>query len=285
MRGRTGLTAAAAGSLVAFATLAGQPVSAQQLLFDWGGSGTIGGSGREVVAFSPNFAKGEIIVSFGDRKLYYITQPGQAISYPIAIPREQSRWQGVTNVSQKRVNPSWTPTPIMLAENPRLPRWVPGGHPLNPLGVRGLYLGSSTYRIHGTDAPWTIGTAVSKGCIRMYNQDVLDLYPRVNIGAKVTVTYQTFTAGAAVSKGPVPSKGMAGSHSTGSTFSLFGDDEPPAKAARKRPARTTKAKSAAVEPGPTATNTSATEAAAADKNPPVAKGPSDKSSAAAAERD
>jgi len=100
--------------------------------------------------------------------------------------------QVAATVSQKRVNPSWTPTPEMMKENPRLPRWVPGGHPMNPLGVRALYLGSSTYRIHGTDAPWTIGTNVSKGCIRMYNQDVLDLYPRVNVGTKVTVTYQNF---------------------------------------------------------------------------------------------
>jgi L,D-transpeptidase catalytic domain len=69
---------------------------------------------------------------------------------------------------------------------------VPGGHPMNPLGVRALYLGASTYRIHGTDAPWTIGTAVSKGCIRMYNQDVLDLYPRVAVGAPVTVTWDRF---------------------------------------------------------------------------------------------
>ena len=107
-----------------------------------------------------------------------MTRPGEAISYPIAIPREQSRWQGVTSVSQKRENPSWTPTPTMRAENPRLPMWVPGGHPLNPLGVRALYLGSSMYRIHGTDAPWTIGSAASKGCVRMYNQDVLDLYNR-----------------------------------------------------------------------------------------------------------
>src|SRR5262249_36700902 len=119
---------------------------------------------------------------------------GQAVSYPIAVPREESRWEGVTIVSQKRVNPSWTPTPKMIAENPRLPSWVPGGHPMNPLGVRALYLGSSTYRIHGTDAPWTIGTAVSKGCIRMYNRDVLDLYPRASIGAKVTVTWQRFKA-------------------------------------------------------------------------------------------
>ena len=118
-------------------------------------------------------------MSFGDRRLYLVTKPGQAISYPIAVPREQSRWQGVLPVTDKRENPAWTPTPDMIKENPRLPSWVPGGHPMNPLGVRALYLGSSTYRIHGTDAPWTIGQAVSKGCIRMFNEDVLDLYPRV----------------------------------------------------------------------------------------------------------
>ncbi len=184
-------TAIAAGLVMAVAALDAAPASAQ-LLWDWGGGNTIGGSGRETVNFSPNYKKGEIIVSFGDRRLYFITSPGQAISYPIAIPREQSRWAGTTSVTQKRVNPSWTPTPTMIAENPRLPRWVPGGHPMNPLGNRALYLGSSTYRIHGTDAPWTIGSAVSKGCIRMYNDDVADLYPRANIGAKVLVTWQRF---------------------------------------------------------------------------------------------
>jgi len=148
------------------------------------------------------------------------------LSYPIAIPREQSRWQGVTSVSDKRVNPSWTPTPTMIAENPRLPRWVPGGHPMNPLGVRALYLGSSTYRIHGTDAPWTIGRDVSKGCIRMYNQDVLDLYPRVNVGAKVVVTYQRFGAVAS------------------SSGSLFGNDEPAPEKPRRRVSR---AKSASAQ--------------------------------------
>ena len=96
----------------------------------------------------------------------------------------------------------------MVAENPRLPRWVPGGHPMNPLGVRALYLGSSAYRIHGTDAPWTIGTAVSKGCIRMYNQDVLDLYPRVPIGASVAVTWQRFgNSASAFTSAPTPPSG------------------------------------------------------------------------------
>jgi hypothetical protein len=90
-----------------------------------------------------------------------------ARAWPSAtLPREKSRWQGVTSVSDKRVNPSWTPTAEMRRENPRLPVHVAGGHPMNPLGVRALYLGSSMYRIHGTDAPWTIGTAASKGCIR-----------------------------------------------------------------------------------------------------------------------
>jgi hypothetical protein len=245
MRCKLGSTAVAAVSLVAFVTVQGQPASAQ-VSWDWSGGE------RQVVAFNPKYSPGQIIVSFGDRKLYFITQPGQAISYPIAIPREQSRWQGVTVVSQKRVNPSWTPTPTMLRENPRLPRWVPGGHPMNPLGVRGLYLGSSAYRIHGTDAPWTIGTAVSKGCIRLYNEDVLDLYPRVRVGAKVTVTYDRFTAAALANRPPAPSKRRGRPQPAESSFfDLFGDDEPPAKATRRRSPRP-RAKSAAVDRRPAA---------------------------------
>jgi lipoprotein-anchoring transpeptidase ErfK/SrfK len=162
--------------------------SAQDFLsFLWGGGS------REYVSFSPNYAPRQIIVSFGDRKLYWIHKKGEAISYPIAIPREKSRWAGVASISAKAVNPGWTPTAEMRRENPKLPAYMPGGHPLNPLGVRALYLGGTMYRIHGTDAPWTIGTAVSKGCIRMYNEDVLDLYPRVPIGTRVTVTWKQFT--------------------------------------------------------------------------------------------
>lgn len=216
IRGWLGQAAIGACALVTAVVLPAGGASAQSLFWDWGGGSTVGGSGREVVRFNPQYGTGQIIVSFGDRKLYYVTRPGEAISYPIAAPREQSRWQGVTSVTEKRVNPSWTPTPTMIAENPRLPRWVPGGHPMNPLGVRALYLGSSTYRIHGTDAPWTIGTAVSKGCIRMYNQDVLDLYPRVGVGAKVVVTYQRFSAEAM------------------SSGSLFGSDDPPAEKPRRK---------------------------------------------------
>lgn len=178
---------AIAVALAAMQLLAASQASAQEFLsFLWSGGS------REVVSFTPSVQPGQIIVSFGDRKLYWVYKRGQAISYPIAVPRQQSRWQGVTAISAKRVNPGWTPTPEMRRENPHLPAYVPGGHPRNPLGVRALYLGASLYRIHGTDAPWTIGTAVSKGCIRMYNEDVLDLYPRVPVGTKVTVTWRRY---------------------------------------------------------------------------------------------
>src|SRR3569833_1990473 len=167
-------------------------VKAEDLVdFLWGGSPEYGG-GRSVVSFDPQYKPGQIIVSFSDRRLYWIMKPGVALTYPVAIPTGEARWQGVTSVTSKRVNPSWTPTPDMVRANPRLPRWVPGGHPMNPLGIRAMYLGSSAYRIHGTDAPWTIGQAVSHGCIRMANQDVLDLYPRVPVGTRVTVTRQQF---------------------------------------------------------------------------------------------
>ncbi len=177
----------------AFATLALAGASAQAQGFLWSGPSIFGGSGATTVRFSRKYSPRQIIVSFSDRRLYYIYKRGTAISYPIAVPRRQSVWQGVTRVSMKRVNPPWSPTPTMRRENPRLPRYVPGGHPMNPLGVRALYLGSSAYRIHGTDAPWTIGQSVSKGCIRMYNQDVIHLYNRVGVGTRVTVTYRRFT--------------------------------------------------------------------------------------------
>jgi lipoprotein-anchoring transpeptidase ErfK/SrfK len=194
---------AVAALSVAIVPVAASQANAQGLFeFLWGGSQEWGG-GKQTVSFDQKYTAGQVIVSFGDRRLYLITKAGTAISYPIAVPREQSRWQGTTSVTDKRVNPSWRPTPEMLRENPKLPLWVPGGHRMNPLGVRAMYLGSSTYRIHGTDAPWTIGQAVSKGCIRMLNEDVLDLYPKVPVGTKVTVTWQRFN-GQAVASGDEP---------------------------------------------------------------------------------
>jgi lipoprotein-anchoring transpeptidase ErfK/SrfK len=167
-------------------------VLAEGFQFDWGGEKVVEGSGRAAVKLAAAKKVGDIIVSFGDRKLYLVTAVGQALSYPIAVPKEKARWEGKISVTSKRENPSWTPTPSMRVENPRLPMWVPGGHPMNPLGQRALYLGSSTYRIHGTDAPWTIGSAASAGCVRMYNKDVADLYPRVNVGTSVLVTWDKY---------------------------------------------------------------------------------------------
>lgn len=149
-------------------------------------------SGKQMVQLKTRERPGTIIVSFGDRKLYKLLKKGKAISYPIAVPRTISKWEGVLPVSYKKVNPSWTPTSTMRRENPKLPAYVPGGHPRNPLGVRALYLGSTLYRIHGTDAPWTIGQAVSKGCIRMYNNDVVDLYNKTRVGTKVVVTWKKY---------------------------------------------------------------------------------------------
>ena len=159
------------------------------------GSGAASGStvyDKYSIPFSKKYAPGQIIVSFGDRKLYHIVRRGQAVSYPIAVPRAQSRWSGVQRISQKRVNPPWTPTASMRRENPKLPAHVVGGDPRNPLGVRALYLGNTLYRIHGTDAPWTIGQNVSKGCIRMHNEHVVELYNRVRVGTRVTATWKRY---------------------------------------------------------------------------------------------
>lgn len=208
---RSLMSSLAFAAVAATASLVAAPQAQAQGLIDflWGGSQEWGGS-KQNVSFDPKYTAGQIIVSFGDRRIYLITKAGQAISYPIAVPREQSRWQGTTTVSDKRINPSWRPTPEMIRENPKLPTWVPGGHRMNPLGVRAMYLGASTYRIHGTDAPWTIGQAVSKGCIRMFNEDVLDLYPRVPVGTKVTVTWQRFSSQAVASSDePAPFNPMA----------------------------------------------------------------------------
>jgi lipoprotein-anchoring transpeptidase ErfK/SrfK len=232
--------------------------------FLWGGEPEYGGQKRQVVSFDSKYAPGQIIVSFGDRRLYHITKAGQAMSYPIAIPREQSRWQGNTVVSSKRENPDWRPTPDMLKENPRLPSWVPGGHPMNPLGVRALYLGSSTYRIHGTDAPWTIGQNVSKGCIRMFNEDVMHLYPLVPVGTKVIVTWDRFkTDGVNVAEeatdAPKPvAKKRAAANNSKSGFFVFSS----ANAAETEPSEEA---AAAAQPG-SANDTSANDTSALDSD-------------------
>jgi lipoprotein-anchoring transpeptidase ErfK/SrfK len=143
---------------------------------------------RRDAEISPTLGIGELHVSLADRRLYHIRERGRGVSYPIATPRDQDLWLGTQIVTAKRVNPPWVPTPTMRRDNPRLPSFVPGGHRYNPMGARALYLGHTYYRIHGTDAPWLIGQNVSKGCIRMLDAHVIELFDKVSVGTKVTVT-------------------------------------------------------------------------------------------------
>jgi len=175
-------------------------------------------SGRQMVSFPKRYSRGTIIVSFGDRRLYHVRKRGRAMSYPIAVPRREASWSGVLRVSQKRVNPGWTPTARMRRENPSLPAYVPGGHPRNPLGSRALYLGSTLYRIHGTDAPQLIGREVSSGCIRMYDSHVQELYRKTYVGARVIVTTRGFRTATVASTSP----GTTSSTSSSSSFDYPG---------------------------------------------------------------
>jgi lipoprotein-anchoring transpeptidase ErfK/SrfK len=129
---------------------------------------------------------GTIVVSISERRLYYVLGGGRAISYGIAVGMEGYGWSGVSTVSAKREWPDWTPTPNILKRFPNLPRHMAGG-PDNPLGARALYLGATLYRIHGTNEPWKLGGDVSSGCIRLSNDDIIDLYNRTKIGATVIV--------------------------------------------------------------------------------------------------
>ena len=141
---------------------------------------------RSTVAFSTNYKAGTIVVHTHERRLYLVLGNGEALRYGIGVGRDGFTWRGVQTVSAKREWPSWTPPPEMLKRRPDLPRHMVGG-PDNPLGARAIYLGSSLYRIHGTNEYDTIGTGVSSGCFRMTNDDVIDLYNRVRLGATVIV--------------------------------------------------------------------------------------------------
>lgn len=143
-------------------------------------------SAREV-AYSTPHEPGTIIISNSQKRLIYVLDGDRAIEYDIAVGKPSEQWIGTRIVTRMAKNPTWTPTPSMRRKKPSLPHRV-GPGPKNPLGVRAIYLGWSAYRIHGTNAPHSIGQAASSGCFRMYNEDVTDLYERVHIGAPVIVT-------------------------------------------------------------------------------------------------
>jgi lipoprotein-anchoring transpeptidase ErfK/SrfK len=141
---------------------------------------------KQLVDYDGKERAGTIVIDTPNKFLYLVQGDGRAVRYGIGVGRPGFTWAGVKTVSAKREWPDWTPPPEMLARRPDLPRHMEGG-PQNPLGARAMYLGSSLYRIHGSNEPWTIGTNVSSGCIRMRNEDVIDLYGRVNVGARVIV--------------------------------------------------------------------------------------------------
>lgn len=145
---------------------------------------------RQTVSYSTREAPGTIIIDTPNTYLYYVLGNGQAIRYGIGVGRDGFTWSGTQSVTKKAEWPDWTPPPEMIQRQPYLPRHMAGG-PGNPLGARAMYLGGTVYRIHGTNAPDTIGKHVSSGCIRLTNDDVSDLYSRVNVGTKVIVLPMT----------------------------------------------------------------------------------------------
>jgi lipoprotein-anchoring transpeptidase ErfK/SrfK len=142
---------------------------------------------REVVNFDGPYAPGTIIINTRERRLYFVLAGHQALRYGVGVGRPGFTWAGVTHIGNKREWPDWTPPAQMLRRRPDLPRHMAGGID-NPLGARAMYLAGTLYRIHGSNEPDTIGQAVSSGCIRMTNDDVIDLYQRAHVGAKVVVT-------------------------------------------------------------------------------------------------
>ena len=174
------------GSLLACSVANSAPATGQVWSFQTPFGIVYGTIPREIVDYPSAHGAGTIVVSTAQRRLYYVLGGGKAIRYGIAVGMEGYSWSGVSTVAAKREWPDWTPTPDILRRFPNLPRHMAGGSD-NPLGARALYLGDMLYRIHGTNEPWKLGGNVSSGCIRLSNDDIIDLYNRARIGATVIV--------------------------------------------------------------------------------------------------
>jgi lipoprotein-anchoring transpeptidase ErfK/SrfK len=144
---------------------------------------------REVVAFRDSgVAAGTVVVRTSERRLYYVIGDGRAIRYPVGVGRAGKQWSGTARIDGKYVKPAWSPPAVVKRDKPSLPDVIPGGSPRNPMGAAALTLSGGEYAIHGTNVPGSVGGFVSYGCIRMFNQDVVDLYDRVSVGTTVVVT-------------------------------------------------------------------------------------------------
>ena len=151
-------------------------------------AGSVGlAQARETVAIDPSIAPGTIVVKTSERRLYLVTDYGAAVRYPVAVGRPGKQWQGPASIAGMYVSPAWSPPDEIRRDNPRLPSVIPGGTKGNPMGTRALVLDRGQYAIHGTNAPGSIGTQASYGCIRMHNADINDLFNRVNVGTPVVV--------------------------------------------------------------------------------------------------
>jgi lipoprotein-anchoring transpeptidase ErfK/SrfK len=142
----------------------------------------------EIVPYRANVPSGTIVVSTNERRLYLVLGEGRALSYPVGVGRAGRQWAGKSMIDSKRIRPAWGPPPDIKREHPEIPDIIPGGSPKNPMGAAALTLSGGEYAIHGTNNPGSIGGYVSYGCIRMYNQDITDLFDRVSVGTPVIVT-------------------------------------------------------------------------------------------------
>ncbi len=143
---------------------------------------------RDVVAFRDNYSAGTIVVKTSERRLYLVLGDGRALRYPVGVGKSGKTWAGTTQITGKYIKPAWSPPAEIRRDKPSLPSVIPGGSPRNPMGAAAMTLQGGEYAIHGTNVPNSIGGFVSYGCIRMYNQDVIDLFERVSVGTTVVVT-------------------------------------------------------------------------------------------------
>ena len=183
--------AVAAAALAVTAVVPAQaidPLTGKPLQGPGMGGGSYTRIPRENVDIDEKYAPGTIVVRTSEKRLYYVTERGRATKYGIGVGREGFQFSGTYPLTRKAEWPGWTPPAEMHARQPGLPQFMPGG-PNNPLGARALYIGSTLYRIHGSNEPWSIGHEVSSGCIRMLNEDVIDLYNQASIGSKIIVTH------------------------------------------------------------------------------------------------
>lgn len=141
-----------------------------------------------VVGFHGDYAPGTIVVKTGERRLYLVLEQGQAVRYPVGVGKAGKQWAGVTKIDGKYRQPAWSPPADVKRDNPSIPDVIAGGSPANPMGVAAMTLAGGEYAIHGTNRPNSVGGYVSYGCVRMYNEDITDLFSRVSVGTPVVVT-------------------------------------------------------------------------------------------------